>query len=183
MKLYTSIYLLTLIVVMSGCGENDDVIISPMAIGDIQIHVSNIDEDIRGINPHYTPSGRDSDNMNPDFYAVHVLVSSNLGGCRRYHRTRLFSNSHDNEIKAGLVTWHGSIPWIWKQDDTIILEITESEPVPDGSFDCTADFYYWYQAIFIGFCIPSEYTIVVNGNRYIFHINESDGTVRIQDNA
>lgn len=112
-------------------------------------------------------------------------MQSSLGGCRGYHQTRLFSNSNEDEILLGLVTLPPEVSTskIWTPGDTIKLEITESEPEWDGSFDCSDDFYYWYQAISIGFCIPGQYTIDVNNNIYTFTILGPDGRVRIHETS
>ena len=164
MKPFAFFCIFTFVVFIFGCDRDNGVIISPMAINDFQIHVSEIDEEIKEVtmfNERLEQYGENFVDMPPKYYAVTILVRSALGGCRGYKQTRLFYNTHENEITTGSVIWHGNIPWTWDPGSNIILEITESEPIPDGSFDCTDDFYYWHQAIFIGFCIPGEYTIDV----------------------
>ena len=171
-----SICLLTFIVVMGGC-DRDEVIISSMYIEDIQIQASKIEQEFKeSVGPFHG---------NSEYYAVTVFIQSSLGGCRSYHRTRLFSNSDVDKIPLGLVTEPPGVSGstYWAPGDTIRLEITESEPKWDGSFHCTDDFYYWYQAISVGFCIPGEYIIDVNNNRYTFTIDGSDGTVRIHETS
>lgn len=165
---------------MSGC-DRDEGVITPMWIRDIQIHVSDIDTEIKEItmyNERLELYGSDFVGMNPKYYAVTILVYSGYGGCTSYHQTRLFQNSDENEVDIGLITGHNE-PWIWQPHDTIILKITQSEPKPDGSFDCPAISYDFFQAIFIGFCIPGEYTLLLNSDKLTFTINASDGTVHI----
>ncbi len=182
MKPLTFFCLFTCVVIIFGCDRDRGVIISPLPIDNVQIHAAEIDKEIYEINmlnDQLERSGEDLEGIAPKYYAVTVLVRSSLGGCRGYEQTRLFRNSNEIEIKDGLIYWEGNFPWTWVSGDTIKLELTESEPIPDGSFDCTDDFYYWHQAIFVGFCKPDEYTIDVNDFRKTFTISESDGTVRI----
>lgn len=173
---FVFIYLLTFIVVMCGCNRDDEIIISSMIIEDIQIHTSKIDQEFKERAGPF--------NGNPENYAVTIFIQSSLGGCRSYHKTRLFPNFDSDEIPLGLVTTTGvSGSTYWAPGETIRLEITESEPKSDGSFSCSDDFYYWYQAISIGFCIPGQYTLDVNKNIYTFTIDGSDGTVRIHETS
>ena len=189
MKQLTYICLLTIAVGISGCDRRDELIISNMVIHDFQIHVSDIDEEIKEITRFHDRVERYGAafvDTNVKYYAVSILVSSGLGGCLRYDRTRMFYNIDKNEIEidlSNLLTWHGNTPNTWVPGGTLRIEITESEPKPDGSFDCTDDYYDWYQTIFIGFCVPGEYTIVVNNERKTFMINGSDGTVHIHDDT
>ncbi len=182
MKPLTFFCLFTCVVIIFGCDRDRGVVISPMPIENVQIHAAEIDKEIYKLNMLYEElelSEEDLVDIDPKYYVVTVLVRSSLGGCRGYEHTRLFRNSNEIEIKDGLISWRGDFPWTWVSGDTIKIEVTESEPIPDGSFFCTDDLYDWQQAIFIGFCVPGEYTIVVNDYRKTFTISELDGTVRI----
>lgn len=173
---FVSICLITFIVVMCGC-DRDEIIISSMYIEDIHIQASKIEQEFR--EKAFPFHG------NSEYYAITVFIKSSLGGCRSYHSTRLFPNSDVDNVMLGLVTEPPGISQstIWTPGDTIRLEITEKEPKWDGSFYCPSDFYYWYQAISIGFCIPGQYTIDVNKNIYTFTIDGTDGTVRIHETS
>ena len=186
MKQFTFFCLFTFVVIIIGCDRDSGVMISPMGIDNFQIHVSEIDNEIKEVTKYNERLEKYDANfvdMSPKYYAVTVLVRSDLGGCRSYKQTRLFHNTRENEIMTGSIIWEGYSPWTWTPGNIIILEITESEPIPDGSFDCPTDVYYWNQAIFIGFCIPGEYTIDVNKIRKTFTINELDGTVHINSDT
>ena len=182
MKQFTFVCLLTIVVGMSGC-DRDESIISNMPIYDFQIHVSDIDEEIKeltGYHERVKKYGVGFVDINK-YYAVNILVSSNLGGCRRYDQTRIFHNETETDL-LNLSTWHqGHPPNVWRPGDTLRIEITESESTSDGA--CPTIVYDWYQTIFIGFCVPGEYTIVANGRRKAFTINGSDGTVHIRDDT
>ncbi len=140
-----------------------------------QIHIADIDKELKEITRFYEHSGVQYDDMNPKYYAVTILVNGVLGGCLGHHQTRIFYNNNENEIEADLSTWEGA-PHTWVPGDTLRIEITQSEPKPDGSFYCTADVYEWYQAIFIGFFVQGEYTVVINDQSKTFTIDTSSET-------
>ena len=178
MKQFTFICILTFIVVMLGCDrDRDELIISYMPV-DFQIHISDIDKELKEITRFHEHSGGQHVDINPKYYAVTILVRGLLGGCLGYHQTRIFYNSNNNEIEADLSTWRNTLH-TWMPGDTLRIEITESEPKPDGSFDCPTYVYDWYQAIFIGFFVPGEYTIVINDLSETFTIDASRETTPI----
>lgn len=153
MKQLTFICLFTIVLSMSGCDRGEPTI-SNMPILDFQIYVSDIDEKIKKI--MRLPERVET------YYAVNILVSSTLGGCINYDQTRVFSNNMEID-PSNLSTWHDS-PVIWRPGDTLRIEVTETDSTDISGF-CPEYVYYWYQTIFIGFCVPGEYTTTVNDRK------------------
>ena len=158
MKKYTILILIAVFFLSYGC-DRDDIEISEMGIHDVQIHVSDINKELTEIRM----LGEERDK----YFAVTALVRSDLGGCRSYHDTQLFKNGNKIDYSTDFI--------FWNPGETIRIDIYESEPT-GYDFDCTDDFYYFYQAIFVGFCVHGEYTIVVNNYQKKFTITET-GTI------
>ena len=173
MKQYVIICLLAITVIFFGCGEDED-IISYMGIKDFQIHVSDFDKDIT----FGDEKGFGIDHENSEFFSVSILVSSGIGGCTGYEQTRIFHEGFEYDIHE--LNWYYAFQSTWLPGDTINIQVTQSDPAP-GAFVCTDDYIDWYQAVFVGFFSPGEYTIVVNGFSKTLTIDETDGTFHVTE--
>jgi len=81
-------------------------------------------------------------------YAVSAFVRGTLAsGCHSYHQTKYTEIVPENYSPR------------YSDGDTLHVEITQSE---DFLFECALAAIENYDVIFLGFCEPGNYTLVVN---------------------
>ena len=97
-----------------------------------------------------------------NYFAVNVVVIAVLpDGCHEHKKT------YYPKRDSGGINGHS----LWRKGDVIEIKMTGYAL---RSAHCTDAVEFYRESIFIGYCLPGDYVVNVNGNRKIFRVpNES----------
>ena len=138
-----------------GCGESDDSYTTHAWILDIEIKIYSQDTSTDIQLPWEFTTDWSVEEQLPtppkNAKAVIVLIDSSYGGC---DGVPYLSDLHTPNPETG----PGYIAW--KTGDMIEIEVWQS--IYTGDDDCATSVDNWRMSVFVGYCVPGEYTLKVS---------------------
>lgn len=146
-----------------GCGQDSDEVISDAGVESAEIYVSETAKEMTLV------SGDGKRYIQKVFPVVAIVKLSFGDGCSSYHNTEYPLEGSTGSI--GLPTNGDSNIFGWQDRSIIVIKITQSNYVgPDA---CTDAVHYYEEAIFIGLCLPGDYTLKINNIEKRFTVGTS----------